>query len=75
MDETRFITFPFLPTLISSIDMDDPKEFDDPQVFHDPKVISIGFMDFDNSKVYGDLGIWGKLPLTKGSAPKCKALS
>ena len=33
MDETRFITFPFLPTLISSIDMDDPKEFDDPQVF------------------------------------------
>ena len=41
--------------------MDDPKEFDDPQVFADPKAISNGsilpYMDFDNTKVYGDTTI------------------
>ena len=30
------------------------KEFDHPQVFDDPKGISIGSMNFDNPKVYGD---------------------
>ena len=35
------------------MDFDDQKEFDDPQVF-DPKRISIGSMDFDNPRVYGD---------------------
>ena len=35
------------------VDFDDQKEFDDPQVF-DPKRISIGSMDFDNPRVYGD---------------------
>ena len=32
----------------------DPKKFDDSQVFDDLKEISIGRMDFDNPKVYGD---------------------
>ena len=30
---------------------------DDPQVFDDPKGTSIGSMDFDNSKIYGDTSI------------------
>ena len=30
---------------------------DDPQIFDDPKGISIGSMDFDNPKVYGDTSI------------------
>ena len=30
------------------------KEFDDPQVFDNQKGISIGSMDFDNPKVFGD---------------------
>ena len=37
-----------------SIDLNDPKEFDDPQVFDDPKGFSIGSMDLDNPKVYGN---------------------
>ena len=36
------------------MDFNDPKEFDDPQVLDDLKEISIGSMDFDNPKVYGD---------------------
>ena len=36
------------------MDFNDPKKFDDSQVFNDLKVISIGSMDFDNPKVYGD---------------------
>ena len=50
---------------------DYPKEFDDPQVsdglikvisnesmdYNDPKGISIGSMDIDNPKVYGDTSI------------------
>ena len=32
-------------------------QFDDPQVFDDPNRISIGSMDFDNPKVYGDTSI------------------
>ena len=43
------------------MDLNDPKEFDDPQVFDDPKGISIGSMDFDNSKVYGDTSIFDGL--------------
>ena len=39
----------------------DPKEFNDPQVFDDPKGISIGSMDFDNPKVYGDTSIFDGL--------------
>ena len=39
------------------MDLNDPKEFDDPQVFDDPKGISIGSMDFDNPKAYGDTSI------------------
>ena len=35
----------------------DPKELDDHQVFDDPKGISIGSMNFDNPKVYGDTSI------------------
>ena len=35
----------------------DPKGFNDPQVLNDPKGISIGNMDFDNPKVYGDTSI------------------
>ena len=27
----------------------------DPPVFDDPKRISLGSMDFDNSKIYGDV--------------------
>ena len=38
-----------------------PKEFHDPQVFDDPKGISIGSMDFDNPKVYGDTFIFDGL--------------
>ena len=37
----------------------DPKKFDDSQVFDDLKEISIGSMDFDNPKVYGDTSILG----------------
>jgi len=33
---------------------DDPKVFNVSQVFNDPKGISIGSMNFDNPKVYGD---------------------
>ena len=33
------------------------KEFDDPQVFDNQKGISIGSMDFDNPKVFGDTSI------------------
>ena len=36
----------------------DPKEFNDPQVFNDSKGISIGSMNFDNPKVYGDTSIF-----------------
>ena len=49
------------------MDLNDPKEFDDPQIFDDPSYSiipairwspaiqwSIGRMDFDNPKVYGD---------------------
>ena len=39
----------------------DPKEFDDPQAFDDPTEISIGSMDFDNPKVYGDTSIFDGL--------------
>ena len=54
---------------------DYPKEFDDPQVsdglikvisnesmdYNDPKGISIGSMDIDNPKVYGDTSIFDGL--------------
>ena len=43
-----------------------PKEFDDPQVFDEPKGISIGSMDFDNPKVYGDTAIFDGLVLIDG---------
>ena len=43
------------------MDLNDPTEFDDLQVFHDPKGISIGSMDFDNPKVYGDTSIFDGL--------------
>ena len=39
------------------MDFNDPKEFDDILVSPDPKGISIGSMDFDNSKVYGENSI------------------
>ena len=39
------------------------KEFDDPQVFDNPKGISIGSMDFDNPKVFGDTSIFDSLVL------------
>ena len=42
-------------------DFYDPKKFDDPQVFDDPKEISIGSMDFDNPKLYGDTSIFDVL--------------
>ena len=42
----------------------DPKEFNDPQVLNDPKGISIGNMDFDNPKVYGDTSIFDGLVFT-----------
>ena len=41
------------------------KEFDDPQVFDNQKGISIGSMDFDNSKVFGDTSIFNSLVLEK----------
>ena len=43
------------------MDLYGPKEFDDPQVFDDPKGISIGSMNFDNPKVYGDTSIFNGL--------------
>ena len=43
------------------MDLYGPKEFDDPQVFDDPKGISIGSMNFDNPKVYGDTSIFDGL--------------
>ena len=33
-----------------SMDFNDTKKFDDPQLFDDPKGISIGSIDFHNSK-------------------------
>ena len=45
-------------------DFYDPKKFDDPQVFDDPKEISIGSMDFDNPKLYGDTSIFDGLVIT-----------
>ena len=45
------------------MDLYGPKEFDDPQVFDDPKGISIGSMDVDNPKVYGDIPIFDGLVL------------
>ena len=38
-----------------------------PQVFDDPKGISIGSMDFDNPKVFGDTSIFDSLVLDKYS--------
>ena len=43
------------------------KEFDDPQVFDNPKGISIGSMDFNNPKVFGDTSIFDSLVLDKFS--------
>ena len=43
------------------MDFNDPKEFDDILVSPDPKGISIGSMDFDNPKVYGDTFIFDGL--------------
>ena len=41
------------------MDFNDPKEFDDiSPISPDPKRISIGSMDFDNPKVYGDTSIF-----------------
>ena len=41
------------------------KEFDDPQFFDNPKGISIGSMDFDNPKVFGDTSITdGLVPIS-----------
>ena len=45
------------------MDFNDPKEFDDFQIFDDPKGISIGSMDVDNPKVYGDIPIFDGLVL------------
>ena len=43
------------------MDFNDPKEFDDILVYPDPKGISIGSMDFDNPRVYGDTFIFDGL--------------
>ena len=43
------------------MDFNDPKEFDDHQVFKDPKGISIGSMDFDIPKVFGETSIFDSL--------------
>ena len=43
------------------MDFNDPKEFDDILVSPDRKGISIGSMDFDNPKVYGDTFIFDGL--------------
>ena len=43
------------------MDFNDPKKFDDPQVFIDPKAISIGSIDLDNPKVFGDTFIFDGL--------------
>ena len=53
-----------LMSRVESMDFNDPKELDDPQLFDNPSYWmipaiwwSIGSMDFDNSKVYGDTSI------------------
>ena len=53
-------TCPWRPWKISgmSVDYNDPKECNDPQVLDDPNWISIGSIDFDNLKVYGDTSIF-----------------
>ena len=43
----------------------------DHQVFDDPKGISIGSMDFDNPKVYGDTSIFDGLVLFGIIFPRC----
>ena len=45
------------------MNFNDPKEFYDPHLFNDPKEISIGSMDFDNPKLYGDTSIFDGLVL------------
>ena len=45
------------------MNFNDPEEFYDPQLFDDPKEISIGSMDFDNSKVCGDASIFDGIVL------------
>ena len=40
------------------------KKFEDPQVFDDPNGISIGSMNFDSPKVYGDTSIFDCLVST-----------
>ena len=39
------------------MDFNDPKELNEILIYPDPKGISIGSMDFDNSKVYGENSI------------------
>ena len=43
------------------MNFNDPQEFDDPHWFDDSKENSIGNMDFDNPKVYGDTSIFDGL--------------
>ena len=45
------------------MDFNDPKKFHDPQVFNDPKAFSIGSIDLDNPKVFGDTFIFDGLVL------------
>ena len=45
------------------MDFNDPEKFDDSQVFYDLKGISIGSINFDNPKVYGDSSIFDGLVL------------
>ena len=46
---------------VCGMDFNDTKKFDDPQLFDDPKGISIGSIEFDNPKVYGDTSIFDGL--------------
>ena len=49
------------------MDFNDTKKFDDPQLFDDPKGISIGSIEFDNPKVYGDTSIFDRVILIQKS--------
>ena len=44
---------------------DDQRDFDDSQVFDDPKGISIGSIDFENPKFYGNTCIFEGLVLKR----------
>ena len=47
------------------MDFENPKESDDPQVFEYPKGISIGSIDFENPKFYGNTFIFDGLVLKR----------